>query len=679
MSARSRAADPNPSAVALGAATKAAPVLSMLAHRARTAGTAAAFRHLPESEGGAAVDIDWRRLHAQVHEAGTRLICTPGLRRGDRVLLTFPPGPDFVTALLACFHAGLVAVPVAPPRRRGAGRWVQVHRDAGAALVLTAPSLLAELERLCHGEDLGPCLAIGAEPRRPSILANPLPVLTEDIAVLQYTSGSTGTPRGVIVTHGMIDANLEQIRAAFGYRPGDRILSWLPYHHDMGLMSSVLTPVHLGTPCTTISPAAFLRDPLRFLRLAGETGATVIGGPNFGYELCARKAAEGLPEGLDLSRLRLAFTGAERIEAGTLDRFAAAFAPAGFDPRAFAGCYGMAEATVCVTVAPPGRGVRRAGRGADRPPLPSSGVPAPGIDLAIVDPSGPRRLAERETGEIWIRGPNVAPGYWRQPEASAQTFGRVLDGLPGWLRSGDLGFLADGELYVTGRIRELVVIRGQNHHPQDIEATVAAACPALLPERIAAFQLDGDGDGRLGLACELTRAARSGDPAPVFGAIRGALAEAHGIVPERIELLRPGSLPVTSSGKIRRSDCRGGVEGALAVWTPGDGSAPSAAPAGALAASLAALPAPLRAARLSADLRSRLAARLGPGTPIGDDLRFFDMGLDSASGALLVAELERQTGLRLDASVIYEFPTPAGLARHLLAEMFPPAAARSPQ
>lgn len=669
-----------------------------LEDRAARMGDAEAFRFYPDSaHRDPAAPFDrwsWAELRARARGVARELARSGRVGRGDRVLLAYPAGLDFVAALMGCFYLGAVPVPVSPPRpREKFSRWGHVSRDAGVSAILCARVNRDSLMRMMPGTD--PLIAAAADPSIPYAPRpdDPLPPAfgPDDLAFLQYTSGSTSAPKGVMVTHGMLAANLAQIRLAFRFGPDDRIVGWLPHYHDMGLIGGILTPVHLGIPNAMMSPGAFLRDPIRYLELAGQAGATVLGGPNFSYDHCLRNATPEALARVDLSRLRLAFSGAEPIRPETLRRFQQVFAPCGFTPAHWVDCYGLAEATLCVSVTPPGEGVRLVDGTAD------SGVPVAGQEIAICGPEG--RVADGTIGEIWLRGPNVASGYWRKPEDSA-VFDQRLDGQGGWMRTGDLGCLRDGRLFVTGRLKEVVIVHGQNHAPHDLEATVAEAHAAILPGRVAAFQ---SGDGGLGLIAELDRhACRDLTPEPVFAAIRAALADRHGIVPRQIALARPGSLPVTPSGKIQRLACRDGLaggglpEGGLAVWhagpsaigsadTPGRFPATAATSAdavgsasadatrsGDLARALRAAPQPLRRSRLLAHLRAALAQPTGR-DDIADDQRFFDIGLDSVSGVALVGDLERALDLRLDATLIYEHATPAALADHLLAQLFAPA------
>lgn len=633
-----------------------------LADRAATMGAAQAFRFVPDRADAPPQIWTWAALHARAGAVASELQAAE-IRAGQRVLLAYPTGLDFIAALMGCFHAGVVAVPVSPPRpRERFSRLAHILRDADAAAILCAPGLHSAIAGQAGGVA---CLTLrGADPARTDLPAPAprRPLSPDDLAFLQYSSGSTGAPKGVMVTHGMLAANLKHIQQAFDFRPDDRICGWLPHYHDMGLIGGILTPVYLGIPNAMMSPAAFLRDPIRYLELASQSGATVIGGPNFAFDHLARHATPDALRRVDLSRLRLAFSGAEAIRADILRRFQEALSPCCFRLDMWVGCYGMAEATLCVTVTRPGTGVRMQGGYGD------SGVPAQGLDVAIVAPDTGRRVTG-QAGEILLRGPSIASSYWRQPDETNRVFDQQLDGIGGWMRTGDLGLMQDGRLFVTGRIKEMIVVRGQNHAPQAIEDSVSAAHPAILPGRVAAFPL-GEGDGGIGIAAELDRhACRDPQPVPIFDAIRQVLTGRHGLAADRITLIRPGALPVTPSGKIQRFACREGLA-AVAEWCAG--ATPTATPAqprGELARALNTAPAPLRRSRLLAHLRQALAdATHGRAAP-ADDRPFFDMGVDSASGLALIGGLEQALDLPLEATLIYEHTTPAALADHLLARL----------
>ena len=418
---------------------------------------------------------------------------------GQRVLLLYPPGLEFVTAFLGCLYAGVVAVPAYPPgSRRALPRLATMAGDARPALVLTRAAELERYSSMASGvPELArlPWLASDASDASDALdarLAEPSP---EDIAFLQYTSGSTATPKGVIVNHGNLVHNEEMIHRGFATSADSVIVGWLPVYHDMGLIGNVLQPLYVGARCILMPPLAFLQKPARWLRAVSRFQATISGGPDFAYQLCAEKVGAAERRELDLASWRIAFNGAEPVRAATLERFTAAFAECGFERRAFYPCYGLAEATLFVSggdpAAPPvtleaAAPALEAGRietpgAAPGRRLVGCGTPHLDARVVIVDPETRQPRAPRQVGEIWIAGPSVARGYWRREEANAEAFdGRLSSGEGGFLRTGDLGFLDDGgELFVTGRLKDLVILRGRNLYPQDVEATARDAHPAL--------------------------------------------------------------------------------------------------------------------------------------------------------------------------------------------------------
>ncbi len=524
------------------------------------------------------LDLQARAIAARLQELGVE---------GERALLLYPPGLQYAAAFFGCLYAGVTAVPVYPPRpNRPDPRFLAIHADARARVVLTTSAILPNAERLLPADAPVVWLATdglafeGAEEWRDPAVG------PDQLAFLQYTSGSTSTPKGVMVSHGNLVHNERLIERAFGMTAESVVVGWLPLYHDMGLIGNLLQPLWAGCSCVLMSPVDFLQKPLRWLAAVSRYGGTVSGGPNFAYDLCARKIRPEDRAGLDLSRWAVAFNGAEPVRAETLDRFAAAFAECGFRREALFPCYGLAEATLFVAGAvlsePPvvGRfnapGLERHQAVADPEgrPLVSSGRPAllaPGEEVAIVDPESRARLPEAAVGEIWVAGPSVAQGYWSRPEPPDSTFQALTrDGEGPFLRTGDLGFLAGGELFVTGRAKDLIIIRGRNHYPQDIEMTVEASHPALRPGCGAAFSVDEEGEERLVVVQELRREARHADPGAVMEAIRRAVAEAHEVQLQAVVLIRTASLPKTSSGKVRRSACRAaflqGELAAVAAW-----------------------------------------------------------------------------------------------------------------
>ena len=510
----------------------------------------------------------WRRAAGVCETLRTRADA------GDRALLIFPPGLDFLVAYFGCLMAGVIPAPLMPPRRAGA-------RDASAAILgdcrpRFALSLSSQLSG--DGADLRARLSpttgldwIAADLIAPLDAFDAAAARHTECALLQYTSGSTSSPKGVMVSHANLVVNLEMIRKAFGNDRASSYASWTPLYHDMGLILNALQAVYVGAPCYLMAPVNFVQRPLVWLEVLSRHRIEVAGCPNFGYDHCVDRFRPEAVEGLDLSAWRVAFNGAEPVRAETLERFARTFAPYGFRASSFYPCYGLAEATLLVSGGARGEGaVKRrldpvafherrvasasAGGGTT---FVACGRALEGEHIAIVDPQDRERLQAESIGEIWVRGPHVAKGYFGREELSEATFRARIAGEEGeWLRTSDLGFVdADGNLFVVGRIKDLIIIRGANHHPQDIERTVEECHPALSRHGGAAFSVEGDrGEERLVVVQELERAQRRGrDLEEIEDCIREAVAETHDVSPHRIVLIRPGSLPKTTSGKIQRA------------------------------------------------------------------------------------------------------------------------------
>ncbi len=478
--------------------------------------------------------------------------------RGDRVLLLSSPGPAFVEALCACWLRGAVAVPLQPPITSGRGsqtleRLSGVVRDCAPALGLADEATLGQLPEL---KRLGfPFTTVGALSDCGDDAALPDDA-SEGLALLQYTSGSTGAPRGVKLSHQNLAANCRAIIEQFEAGPECISVSWLPPYHDMGLVGHLAVPLVLGSQQHLMSPLRFVQRPLEWLKLISQTRATVAGCPSFAYEWCVRRTRPEQRAQLDLSHWQVAYCGAEPVRAPVLKGFGDAFAVAGFRPRAFMACYGLAEATLLVTGAPKGQGLREATlpRGGGRATV-SCGAPGREVELRVVDPERRVELPQGEEGELWVRGPSVAEGYWGCDDAAFG--GRLVDGRGPFLRTGDIGVLDGSGLHVVGRLKDVLVIDGLKHHAADLEATVERldwGADAARLGRSAAFAVD---DARGEFAVFLQEVRRPGADRERFVArIVGAISGQHGVGLKHVELLEPGTLPLTLSGKVRRSACR---------------------------------------------------------------------------------------------------------------------------
>jgi acyl-CoA synthetase (AMP-forming)/AMP-acid ligase II/acyl carrier protein len=647
------------------------------------------------------------------------------LSPGDRALLVYPAGLEFIAAFFGCMYAGVTAVPATYPKpKRPMPRLQRIALDCDAHVALSTAQTLTTLDPDLLSADAATSQWIATDElkddladywQRPAINSG-------DLAFLQYTSGSTSDPKGVMVSHANLLNNLDCIRQSFGLGDVETDAEsatgviWLPAYHDMGLIGGILTPLYMGGQCVLMSPTAFLQRPMRWLQTISDYRAIVSGAPNFAYEYCVRRTSADERAQLDLSRWRLAFCGAEPIRAETLTHFVEAFRPAGFQMRAFYPCYGLAESTLLAAgpdyrdephilpvnraalaehlVAPacgePDAMIQR---------LVGCGAPMPDHAIVIVEPETGTEVAEGEVGEILIQGPSVAQGYWNCPEETEQVFGAQVAGRAGrFLRTGDLGFFREGQLFVTGRVKDVIIIRGRNHYPQDIEQSAEEAHQAVLPG--AAFALDNEGRGeRLVVVHQIDRQFRGADHQQIIQAIRRAIVEQHELDPYAIVLIRQTSLPITSSGKVQRNLCR---EQYLAdelkvvhSWVnPAMRGAPKPHDSGerldvrvhdegvssrrngkrtppASARDPAGEPERVvdvdRAAeQIEVWLLTWLVNRLAMDpAEAARDRPFADYGLDSLAAVELSGELEDEFKVPLPAVVAWNYPTPAALARYL--------------
>jgi acyl-CoA synthetase (AMP-forming)/AMP-acid ligase II len=495
---------------------------------------------------------------------------------GERVLLFFPPGLDYISAFLGCLLAGGIAVPCYPPHRNKPNtQLIGIQADSQASVALTTAHILENLHEYFpasyHWQDLRWLAADTLAGMDEMGLG--CSSAADGLAFLQYTSGSTAAPKGVMVSHANLMYSLQAIQDCFEHTPESRGVIWLPPYHDMGLVGGILQPLYVGFPVTLLPPVDFVSFPFLWLQTISQVRATVSGGPNFAYDLCIRSITPDQKAMLDLSSWQLAFNGAESVRSDVLERFHQAFEPCGFRRDAFLPCYGLAEATIIVSG---GRRVNRPivqrydrqalqeGRICAAPsendgvPLVGCGQCVPGQEIVIANPDSGERCPPDRVGEIWVRGSGVAQGYWGQPQETVKTFGASLADGNGerYLRTGDLGFLQGDELFVAGRIKELIIIQGRNYYPQDIELTVEQSHPALQPGSGAAFSLETNTGEQVVIVYELKLAFRKANVEEIAQAMRAAVMTHWGLAVSQVWLVRPAQIPKTSSGKIQRHRCR---------------------------------------------------------------------------------------------------------------------------
>jgi acyl-CoA synthetase (AMP-forming)/AMP-acid ligase II len=569
---------------------KAATLVDILRNRAMERPHQTIYNFLVDGE-TEEISLTYGQLEqkAKAIAAYLQSVCSPQ----DRVLLLFPAGLDYITAFFGCLYAGVIAIPAYPPRpNRSLNRIYNILQNAQTNIALTTSetrqSLSRQLEVTPELQDLRWITT--------DTIGNNLasywhePNLDEDsIAFLQYTSGSTAEPKGVKITYRNLLHNLEAIHRCFRHSTQSRGVIWLPPYHDMGLIGGVLQPLYGDFPVSLMSPLMFLQNPLRWLKAISRDRATTSGGPNFAYDLCVRKFKPEQLRGLDLSSWQVAFNGAEPINHETLNNFAETFSPYGFDYSAFYPCYGMAEATLIISGGSKKAVVTKTVRGKaleqnqivmadDNEPYPhtlvSCGRSLFDQKIAIADPQTLNSCPSGQVGEIWVSGSSIASGYWRQPEITQKTFDAYLKdtGEGPFLRTGDLGFIDDGELFFTGRLKDMIVIKGRNHYPQDIEKTVQETTSWIRPSCVASFSIELQGEEKLVVLAEVERTYWSNNRSKTSNGrsatkemisvkdltqlIRREISKNHDLQTHSTLLLKPGSLPKTSSGKIQRHACR---------------------------------------------------------------------------------------------------------------------------
>ncbi|MEQ8836983.1 MAG: AMP-binding protein, partial [Lacipirellulaceae bacterium] len=642
---------------------------------------------------------------------------------GERVLLVYPPGLEFIAGFFGTLYAGLLPVPATYPKpRRPLPRLDAIAADCAPKAALTTADTLSllKLEEQSTAVRELEWLATDAVPVETGESFEPFAPQPTDAAFLQYTSGSTSQPRGVVVSHGNVMHNRASICQGFGIEyqpegPATRGAFWLPAYHDMGLIGGVLTPIFVGGDSSLMAPAAFLRSPITWLEAMSNTGASISGAPNFAYDLCVEKTTPEQRAGLDLSGWELAFCGAEPVDPATLNRFAEAFEPHGFRREAFYPCYGLAESTLMVTGGyrekQPGivyldreeltqkRVVRVESNGSIPSPakaktLVSCGRVLGGQEVLIVDAATQKTCAPGEIGEVWVRGESVATGYWQQASADCPTFAATLaNGIEGqnrFMRTGDLGFIDDEpgepELYVTGRTKDVIIIRGRNHYPQDIERSAQEAHLAI--DMGAAFSVEAEGGEQLVVVHQVHREHRRGNLDEAVQAVRSAIVDQHEINPQAIVLIKPASLPLTTSGKVQRSRCRdlyeAGELSVLAYWkqpvlessteasleSPLGITPPTAVPAPDFLDNVSGMEATELAAAVERWMLALLATKVENNTAtISGDTPFSELGIDSMTSIELSLEFEQALNLQLPPDAAWSYPTPATLSQFLAEQL----------
>ncbi|MBL4685560.1 MAG: AMP-binding protein, partial [Nannocystaceae bacterium] len=637
-----------------------------------------AFRFLHDGE-NQAEELTYGELHRRAQAVAARLAAASPA--GSHVLVVCPPGLDYIVALFACMHAGMVAVPAFPPQdmHRAAERLVTILKSANISVALgtrAVRQILAQAIGPEHPLSRLPWLVADSDEAdaTDAALWRPPSSGPRDLALLQFTSGSTSTPRGVMLTQDNLLSNCRAIAQRMRVEPDSHVVSWLPPYHDMGLIGCLMGPALVGAATTLMSPMAFLAKPYRWLSALSRYGGHISGGPDFAYGPCTRRVTDQECETLDLSRWRIAFNGAERVHPNTMREFAERFSPSGFSPSALRPCYGLAEATLCVTLGSEGRIsapyhfeadalkqglVRLAESEARSVELLGCGTPMPEHRVRVVEHGTGRALPPGRVGEIWVSGPSIGAGIYGDKALSRATFAAELllsDGHR-YLRTGDLGFLHEGELYVVARLKDLIIIRGRNHYPDDIEKAVGQAHPALRLGATVAFMVESAEEERLIVVQEL-RSSETVDNEAVAAAIREAVARALQLPVHSIMLVPARTIPRTSSGKVQRQKTKSMYEGStlpgvnLALRTSGafpraTGSFPKQGEDD-----------------LESKVQDVMARHLGQRVVQLDD-DFFALGGHSLLATRVMSHLRESLCVDLPLRLIFDAPTPRGLAASL--------------
>lgn len=642
-----------------------------------------AFRYLDGDD--VSDSLTFSQLDTQARAIAAKLVSMG--YSGQRAVMLYPPGLDFIRAFFGCHYAGVIPVPAYPPRRnRNMGRINSISKNCGASVALTVESVFDKSKgRMEDAPDLRRIPWFDTSDVAP-VLANdwvPPKIASEDLGLIQYTSGSTGSPKGVMLTHRNLMANCHMISVSFGLENSSRACTWLPAYHDMGLVGGILNPLFCGVTQNMMSPVSFLTYPIRWLKAISKHRVEITGGPNFAYAWCAAKIKESQCKGLDLSTWKVAFNGAEPVRSDVMDMFTERFAPYGFRHEAFYPCYGMAETTLLVTGGDPKKRpvIRSFEKNelvqhkvvpcdpADKNAklLVGCGQVCEGQDVRIVNPETLKPLDDSTIGEILINSPSSGMGYWNRADESKATFNARIspDNGKSYVRSGDLGFMHDGELFVTGRLKDMIIVRGVNRYPQDIEMTVEQCHPWTRSGGAAAFAVNRWDREHLVVVCEVERGRKSRDFDDVIAKIRTAISREHDLPPDAIVLVRAHSVPKTSSGKVQRHACKNSFNNnellVIAEWVAWKET--SAKPAA------AAVPAPAPSASASDDVGDLnptvVQAVMDVVRSVGEnrakdltvESNIVNLGLDSMERLDIAHTLEEMFGGRIPEDVLQDVET----------------------
>lgn len=683
-------------------------------------GNSLAYRYLETGEvAGPRLEITWLELANKV-KATAALLQTQA-QVGDRALLLYGPGLDFIVAICACFASGVIAVPSYPPKinriNQTLPRLQSIILDAGVKLVLTSSKLLKVTEPICSEVDELKQLrwiATNEVATTPNDWKE-FSAKSEDVAYLQYTSGSTGDPKGVMVAHSNLLASCLNFLEYSSHNPEAHYVSWLPSFHDMGLIWGLMTPLVGAIPCTFMPPAAFLQKPSRWLEAISHFRGTSTASPNFGYDLCVRKVDEETLAKLDLSCLEATANAAEPVRAETVVKFQERFGPVGFHPTAMCPSFGLAENTLQVTVKPPITGqvnVLKLSKKAleqnqallttndDSVEIVGCGPITDVCNVTVVDPETFTQVPNGGVGEIWLSGPLVTKGYWGRPELSKEIFQASIEGdSRNWLRTGDFGFIHNNELFITGRLKDLIIIRGRNIYPQDIERAIEAVHPAILPSCVAAFAVgkNGDADGVAVVAELVVKSLGNSSIEDLLAALRLAILNEFEVSLDSILLIERGSIHKTTSGKIQRRACRNSflkeTFPQIALWTmqshltslTNSNSNKNHSPSNTLASTkrkifreeLEVLPEKQRFSAFLSSITMEITEVLSLPTTFSlpPDMPLKELGFDSLKAAEVSNRLSTMVETELPASLLFDYPTAQSLAKYLFNNYFYPTPA----